>query len=114
MSYISKKHVEPCQDCYEPKHKDQEHHCNGCICNQLRKLQPGTEVDVFLSNGNVLEDVLFDYVKSERLLCFLYSSRGCSTRRRAWFNSYCRLSKNRCDPYRSGLMSFHFNLLLTH
>ncbi len=59
MSYISKKHVEPCQDCYEPKHKDQEHHCNGCICNQLRKLQPGTEVDVFLSNGNVLEDVIF-------------------------------------------------------
>ena len=59
MSYISKKHVEPCRDCYEPKHKDQEHHCNGCICNQLRKLQPGTEVDVFLSNGNVLEDVLF-------------------------------------------------------
>ena len=70
MSYISKKHVEPCQDCYEPKHKDQEHHCNGCICNQLRKLQPGTEVDVFLSNGNVLEDVIFVTVNQKDCCAF--------------------------------------------
>ncbi|SNT45275.1 hypothetical protein SAMN05444672_12549 [Bacillus sp. OK838] len=33
--------------------------CNGCICNTLRRLSPGTEVDVFLSGGTVLEDVIF-------------------------------------------------------
>ena len=60
MSYIGKKHEKPCHDCHEPNHKDhQEHHCSGCICNQLRKLQTQTEVDVFLSSGRILEDVLF-------------------------------------------------------
>jgi hypothetical protein len=33
--------------------------CKGCVCNQLRKLQTQTEVDVFLSGGQVLEDVVF-------------------------------------------------------
>ena len=33
--------------------------CNGCICNQLRRLQTQTEVDVFLVGGQVLEDVVF-------------------------------------------------------
>ncbi|MFJ8235458.1 hydrolase [Ureibacillus sp. NPDC094379] len=33
--------------------------CKGCICNQLRRLDRGTEVDVFLSGGKVLEDVIF-------------------------------------------------------
>lgn len=32
--------------------------CNKCVCNILRRLRRGTEVDVFLS-GNVLEDVVF-------------------------------------------------------
>ncbi|MGC8229894.1 hydrolase [Pseudobacillus badius] len=43
----------------EHEHTDREHKCNGCICNQLRKLQTQTEVDVFLSSGEVLEDVVF-------------------------------------------------------
>ncbi len=34
-------------------------HCKGCICDQLRKLARNTEVDVFLSGGQVLEDVIF-------------------------------------------------------
>ncbi|WXB94860.1 hydrolase [Bacillus sp. FJAT-52991] len=29
------------------------------MCDQLRKLQPQTEVDVFLSSGRRLEDVVF-------------------------------------------------------
>lgn len=33
--------------------------CKGCICNQLRRLQTQTEVDVFLLGGQVLEDVVF-------------------------------------------------------
>lgn len=60
MSNIGKKHGKPCHDDHGSKDKDQEHHCSGCICNQLRKLQRQTEVDVFLSSGVVLEDVLFD------------------------------------------------------
>lgn len=33
--------------------------CNKCACNVLRNLDRGTEVDVFLSGGRVLEDVVF-------------------------------------------------------
>ncbi len=33
--------------------------CKGCICNQLRRLQTQTEVDVFLLGGQVLEDIVF-------------------------------------------------------
>lgn len=33
--------------------------CDGCICNQLRRLRSNTEVDVFLSGGQILEDVVF-------------------------------------------------------
>ncbi|WP_203246722.1 hypothetical protein [Sporosarcina beigongshangi] len=33
--------------------------CKGCVCNQLRRLQRRTEVDVFLAGGQVLEDVVF-------------------------------------------------------
>lgn len=70
MSYISKKHTNPCHDCHEPKHKEEEHHCNGCICDQLRKLQPQTEVDVFLSSGVVLEDVLFITLNQKNCCAF--------------------------------------------
>ncbi|EON72183.1 hypothetical protein H131_12893 [Lysinibacillus sphaericus OT4b.31] len=28
-----------------------DNHCKNCVCNQLRKLEPGTLVDVFLSSG---------------------------------------------------------------
>jgi hypothetical protein len=33
--------------------------CDKCACNILNRLQRGTEVDVFLSGGTVLEDVIF-------------------------------------------------------
>ncbi len=36
-----------------------EKNCDGCICNQLRRLQTQTEVDVFLKGGQILEDVVF-------------------------------------------------------
>ncbi|MEK4029396.1 hydrolase [Pseudobacillus sp. FSL P4-0506] len=47
------------KDSGKHENKDHEHECNGCICDQLRKLQTQTEVDVFLSSGQVLEDVVF-------------------------------------------------------
>jgi len=40
-------------------HEKEEHRCNGCVCDQLRRLQTATEVDVFLRGGTVLEDVVF-------------------------------------------------------
>ncbi|MFS0781989.1 hydrolase [Bacillus sp. 1P06AnD] len=46
--------------CGGHNHQEKDHsNCKGCICNTLRKLRTQTEVDVFLSSGNVLEDVIF-------------------------------------------------------
>lgn len=41
--------------------QENRNRCNGCACDQLRRLQVGTdvEVDVFLSGGVILEDVRF-------------------------------------------------------
>ncbi|HYK74155.1 MAG TPA: hypothetical protein VEV44_13695 [Pseudoneobacillus sp.] len=33
--------------------------CDKCVCDILRRLRAGTEVDVFLSGGIILEDVIF-------------------------------------------------------
>jgi hypothetical protein len=42
-----------CQD------RKESHHCVGCVCDQLRNLQTGTEVDLFLFGGQIIEDVRF-------------------------------------------------------
>lgn len=39
--------------------KQSGHGCKGCVCNQLRRLQTQTEVDLFLLGGQVIEDVVF-------------------------------------------------------
>lgn len=56
------------------KHNHSKEHCknncNGCICEQLRKLQVQTEVDVFLSSGVVLEDVLFISLNQKNCCAF--------------------------------------------
>ena len=44
--------------------------CNGCVCDQLRRLQTQTEVDVFLSGGQVLEDVNFINLNQENCCAF--------------------------------------------
>ncbi len=48
-------------DCDECDRRDNRNRnrCNSCICDQLRRLPRGTEVDVFLSGGKILEDVEF-------------------------------------------------------
>lgn len=49
-----------CDKCDEKNHSHKNvNRCKGCVCNQLRQLQTQTEVDVFLSGGQVLEDVVF-------------------------------------------------------
>src|SRR3954451_17648450 len=50
-----------CRESNEQARNVQENRnrCNGCACDQLRNLQTGTEVDVFLNGGVVLEDVVF-------------------------------------------------------
>ena len=50
---------EQCNECNDHKSNSNENKCNGCICDQLRKLPTHTEVDVFLSSGQILEDVIF-------------------------------------------------------
>jgi hypothetical protein len=51
---------EQCHQCEENNHSDKDvNNCKGCVCNQLRRLRTLTEVDVFLSGGQVLEDVVF-------------------------------------------------------
>ncbi|WP_412059435.1 hydrolase [Cytobacillus firmus] len=56
-------HCKKCMERYMEESnndkKDHETNCKGCVCDQLRKLQTQTEVDVFLSGGQVLEDVVF-------------------------------------------------------
>jgi len=44
------------KDCHKCREND---HCNGCACDQLRRLQVQTEVDLFLKGGTTIEDVLF-------------------------------------------------------
>ncbi|MFC9539970.1 hydrolase [Lysinibacillus sp. NPDC056959] len=39
--------------------KGSSHRCKGCVCDQLRRLQTQTEVDLFLLGGQVIEDVVF-------------------------------------------------------
>ena len=49
-----------CNDCRrESSSGNNKGRCNGCICDLLRELRKGTEVDVFLSGGQILEDVVF-------------------------------------------------------
>ncbi|MBD8036169.1 hydrolase [Solibacillus sp. A46] len=49
-----------CSKCRsESSSSNNKGRCNGCICDLLRELRKGTEVDVFLSGGKILEDVVF-------------------------------------------------------
>lgn len=52
MKHDSKNHP----SIHEKKHSSR---CKGCVCDQLRKLQTQTEVDLFLFGGQVIEDVVF-------------------------------------------------------
>ena len=57
--------------------KDQQpdkivNNCKGCVCNQLRQLSTQTEVDVFLSSGLVLEDVLFISLDQKSCCAFFF------------------------------------------
>ena len=50
-----------CSECNNHKSSNVivSNRCKGCVCAQLRRLKTQTEVDVFLSSGQVLEDVVF-------------------------------------------------------
>ncbi|WP_438824844.1 hydrolase [Bacillus sp. JJ722] len=49
---MNRKHHNRCHD-------DMESKCKGCVCDTLRSVQTGTELDVFLIGGQILEDVRF-------------------------------------------------------
>jgi hypothetical protein len=46
------------------------HQCKGCVCDQLRRLPTQTEVDLFLSGGQVIEDVIFITLDQENCCAF--------------------------------------------
>ncbi|EON71893.1 hypothetical protein [Lysinibacillus sphaericus] len=52
-----------CECKHDKKHhkdeKHKEHHCKGCVCNLLKCFEPGTLVDIFLSNGGRFTGVYF-------------------------------------------------------
>ncbi|WP_349410302.1 hydrolase [Pseudalkalibacillus sp. SCS-8] len=33
--------------------------CEGCLCDELKRLQPGTEIEEILVNGEEIEDLVF-------------------------------------------------------
>ncbi|MFY0517248.1 hydrolase [Lysinibacillus sp. UGB7] len=47
-----------CKHCGQQETKP-INRCKGCVCNQLRRLQTQTEVDLFLRGGQIIEDVVF-------------------------------------------------------
>ena len=58
----------------DPSHNDDKvvNNCKGCVCNQLRRLSTQTEVDVFLSSGLILEDVLFVNLDQKNCCAFFF------------------------------------------
>lgn len=58
----------------EKDHNDEKvvNNCKGCVCNQLRRLSTQTEVDVFLSSGLILEDVLFVNLDQKNCCAFFF------------------------------------------
>ncbi|MGE6513550.1 hypothetical protein [Lysinibacillus sphaericus] len=52
-------------DCKKKEHKKDkcddkfDHNCKGCICNLLKRFEPGTLVDVLLSGGGSFLGVIF-------------------------------------------------------
>lgn len=52
------------------EHKDDQHHCEGCICHLLRRFELGTTVDVYLSSGGRFLGVIF--LKLDTCNCCAY------------------------------------------
>jgi len=57
-------------ESFRDSNENDRNRCKGCICNQLRRLQTQTEVDVFLSGGQILEDVIFIAFDRENCCAF--------------------------------------------
>ncbi|MGX9135276.1 hydrolase [Rummeliibacillus sp. JY-2-4R] len=58
--------INDCDDCNNRR----RNRCNSCICQILRRLPRNTEVDVFLSGGNILEDVVFKRLNRNNCCAF--------------------------------------------
>jgi hypothetical protein len=71
MENCSNKKRCTCDKCEQKKQPEKVvNTCKGCICDQLRRLQTQTEVDVFLSGGQVLEDVVFITLNQKNCCAF--------------------------------------------
>lgn len=75
MENYNKKHCS-CDKCEQKKrdekHKEVVNHCQGCICDQLRHLQTGTTVNVYLEGFNQLGTLVFLSL-NEGTCCALFS-----------------------------------------
>nr|WP_071396795.1 hypothetical protein [Bacillus tuaregi] len=49
--------------------------CRGCVCNQLRELQTGTSVDVFLCGGTMFAGLTFVNFNDDTC-CAYFSENG--------------------------------------
>ncbi|MGE7093185.1 hypothetical protein ACQKII_17370 [Lysinibacillus sp. NPDC048646] len=62
---MRKHHKEDKCDCMRKHHEEDKcddkfsHNCKGCICNLLKRFEPGTLVDVLLSGGGSFLGVIF-------------------------------------------------------
>ena len=59
---VKKCHREEHKPCCHKKDKcdhKEDNNCQGCICYQLRKLEPGALIDAFLSSGGVFTSLSF-------------------------------------------------------
>jgi len=64
-----------CEQCEQKKHSDKvEKHCKGCVCDQLRQLVTPTRVNVFLSGGQVLENLVFISLDQKSCCAFFSDS----------------------------------------
>ncbi len=71
MENCSKKQRCTCDKCEQKKQPEKVvNNCKGCICDQLRRLRTQTEVDVYLSGGQVLEDVVFITINQKNCCAF--------------------------------------------
>ncbi|MFJ8260946.1 hydrolase [Rummeliibacillus sp. NPDC094406] len=62
----SRNHRNDCHKCHE------KNRCRGCACDQLRRLQVQTEVDLYLKSGTVFDDVLFIFFDEKDCCAYFF------------------------------------------
>ncbi|KAA0965801.1 hydrolase [Sporosarcina sp. ANT_H38] len=73
MGNFSDKKRCSCDKCEQKRKSEKDgDNCKGCICEQLKKLQMGTQLNLYLSSGQVFENVYFNTL-NQKNCCALFS-----------------------------------------